>query len=305
MKKMMSVLSLLCAMMLASCASAEVPTTDRAGNAIVVPEKVEKIVCLAPSTSEILSALGETDALIAVDTNTAAQMEETANLPAFDMMTPDCEAIAALEPDVVFISGMSKSKGTNPYQPLIDLGICVIDIPSSSSIAAVEEDIEFVGSVVGKETEAQAVVDTMNNRINEIASLAEGVEEKKTVYFEISPAPYQYSFGQGTFLNEMIELIGAENIFADQDGWIPVSAEQVVAANPDVIITNADYMENAVEEIETREGWNEVNAVKNAEVYLIGANVSSQPCQNIVDALTEIAMDVYPEIYMQYYYENK
>ena len=56
------------------------------------------------------------------------------------------------------------------------------------------------------------------------------------------------------FLNEMIELIGATNIFADQDGWIPVSAEQVVAANPDVIITNADYMEGAVAEIEAREG---------------------------------------------------
>ncbi|MEE0299712.1 MAG: ABC transporter substrate-binding protein, partial [Christensenellales bacterium] len=110
-------------------------------------------------------------------------------------------------------------------------------------------------------------------------------------------APYQYSFGQGTFLNEMIELIGATNIFADQDGWIPVSAEQVVAANPDVIITNADYMEGAVAEIEAREGWAEVAAVKNHEVYLIGANVTSQPCQNIVDALMEIAADVYPEVY--------
>ena len=199
MKKMLSVLFVLCAMMLAVCASAETPATDRAGNAIAVPENVEKIVCLAPSTSEILDALGETANLIAVDTNTAAQMEEVAGLPTFDMMTPDCEAIAALEPDVVFISGMSKSKGTNPYQPLIDLGVCVIDIPSSSSIAAVEEDIEFVGSVVGKETEAQAVVEEMNGRINEIAALAEGIEEKKSVYFEISPAPYQYSFGQGTF----------------------------------------------------------------------------------------------------------
>ena len=183
MKKLMSVLFVLCAMMLAVCASAEAPVMDRAGNAIAVPEKVEKIICLAPSTSEILDALGETGALIAVDTNTAAQMEEVAGLPTFDMMTPDCEAIAALEPDVVFISGMSKAKGTNPYQPLLDLGVCVIDIPSSSSIAAVEEDIEFVGSVVGKETEAQAVVEAMNGKINEIAALAEGIEEKKSVYF--------------------------------------------------------------------------------------------------------------------------
>ena len=56
-------------------------------------------------------------------------------------------------------------------------------------------------------------------------------------------------------------------------------------------------MEGAVAEIEAREGWAEVAAVKNHEVYLIGANVSSQPCQNIVDALMEIAADVYPEVY--------
>lgn len=47
MKKLMSVLFVLCAMMLAVCASAEAPAMDRAGNAIAVPEKVEKIICLA------------------------------------------------------------------------------------------------------------------------------------------------------------------------------------------------------------------------------------------------------------------
>ena len=51
MKKLMSVLLVLCAMMLAVCASAETPVMDRAGNAIAVPEKVEKIICLAPSSA--------------------------------------------------------------------------------------------------------------------------------------------------------------------------------------------------------------------------------------------------------------
>ena len=64
-------------------------------------------------------------------------------------------------------------------------------------------------------------------------------------------------------------------------------------------VLECDYCGSAytVAEIEAREGWAEVAAVKNHEVYLIGANVTSQPCQNIVDALVEIAADVYPEVY--------
>ena len=53
----------------------------------------------------------------------------------------------------------------------------------------------------------------MKSQINEIAEKAKNIKDKKKVYFEIGPAPNLYSFGNSTFLNEMIELIGAENIF--------------------------------------------------------------------------------------------
>ena len=149
MKRKTLALLVLAALMLAACALAEKPDTDRAGNPIALPDTVERIVCLAPSTAEILEGLGMADCLVAVDTNTAAQMESAQALPAFDMMAPDCEAIAALAPDVVFTSGMAYISG-DPYQALIDLGIAVVDIPSSSSIAAIEEDIAFIGDVVDR-----------------------------------------------------------------------------------------------------------------------------------------------------------
>ena len=137
----------------------------------------------------------------------------------------------------------------------------------------------------------------MKSKVSEIKAIGEKIEEKKTVYFEISPAPNLYSFGNSTFLNEMIEVVGAKNIFSDEEGWISPTAESVINANPDVIITNASYMENPTEEIKSRDAWENITAIKNNAVYLVDKNASSRPSQNAIKALEEIAKAVYPEYY--------
>lgn len=278
---------------------AEKPTKDRSGAEIALPDTVEDIVVLAPSIAETLMDLGYAENIVAIDTQTQAYAYEdlSADLPAFDMMAPDTEQLAALEPDVVFVSGMTDIGGTDPYADLKELGICVVDIPSSTSIDAIKEDILFIAQCVGKADEGQKIVDDLTAEIEEIAEIGKTITDKKTVYFEIAAAPYAYSFGSNTFLNEMIELIGAENLLADQEGWLSVETESVVAANPDVIMTNVNYVEDAVGEIKSREGWGEVSAVKNNEVYYIDNQSSSLPNENIVKALKEMAVAIYPDVY--------
>lgn len=278
---------------------AEKPTKDRSGAEIALPDTVEDIVVLAPSIAETLMNLGYAENIVAIDTQTQAYAYEnlSADLPAFDMMAPDTEQLAALEPDVVFISGMTDIGGTDPYADLKELGICVVNIPSSTSIDAIKEDILFISQCVGKADEGQKIVDDLTAEIEEIAEIGKTITDKKTVYFEIAAAPYAYSFGSNTFLNEMIELIGAENLLADQEGWLSVETESVVAANPDVIMTNVNYVEDAVGEIKSREGWGEVSAVKNNEVYYIDNQSSSLPNENIVKALKEMAVAIYPDVY--------
>lgn len=278
---------------------AEKPTKDRSGAEIALPDTVENVVVLAPSIAETLMDLGYAENIVAIDTQTQAYAYEelSADLPAFDMMAPDTEQLAALEPDVVFVSGMTDIGGTDPYADLKELGICVVDIPSSTSIDAIKEDILFIAQCVGKADEGQKIVDDLTAEIEEIAEIGKTITDKKTVYFEIAAAPYAYSFGSNTFLNEMIELIGAENLLADQEGWLSVETESVVAANPDVIMTNVNYVEDAVGEIKSREGWGEVSAVKNNEVYYIDNQSSSLPNENIVKALKEMAVAIYPDVY--------
>lgn len=273
------------------------PTKDRAGNEIVVPENIETIVSLAPSITQVIEDLGEKDKLVAVDSASPTYVEGIDDLAQVDISSPDMETLLALEPDVVFASGLIFSGSENPFQVLTDAGICVIQIPTSESLGAMKEDIQFIADSLNRSEEGTAIVSEMQREIDKISAIGDSVTKQKTVLFEISALPDIYSFGSGVFLNEMIEIIGAKNVLADQIGWLPVTEEAAVGANPDVILTNVNYIENPVEEILSRSGWQSVTAVENKAVAYIDNGSSSIPNHHIVKALREIAKAVYPEAY--------
>ena len=274
-------------------------TMDRAGAPVTLPAKVERIISMAPSTTEVLIDLGIADKIIAADTNTKKDGLLKQDIPYFDMMKPDAEKLIALKPDVVFISGMSNAKGNTPFSPLIDAGICVINIPSSSSIEAIYLDIAYIAAAVKQEGKGAKIIANMKKEIEAVRKKGAAIsqDKKKTVYFEIGAAPHMYSLGTGTFINEMIEIIGAQNILADQKSWIAVSDEMVLAKDPDVILTNVSYIPNPIDEIMARAGWASLKAVKGKKVFGIDTNSSSRPNHNIIKALKEMAKAVYPEIY--------
>lgn len=281
----------------ATQAPPSLPTEDPSGASIDLPEKVESIVVLAPSIAETLVALGLQDKIVGYDTQSVGLDGLPGDVPTFDIQNPDVEQLVALAPDVLLVSSLSLYDQEAPYQPLIEAGICVICIPTSQSIEGVKSDIRFLSAAFQADAAGTALLDELDKQLKELADIAASVpeEERKSVYFEISAAPYLYSTGGGTYLNEMIELVGGVNVLADQDGWISVEGEAVVAANPDVIFTNVNYIDNPVEEILSRDGWAGVAAVANQQVYSIDNMASSLPNQNIVVALRQMLEALYPD----------
>ena len=299
-KKLLSVL--LCLVMLFTVAcnngTKEETVTDREGNEVTIPTNIEKIVSTAPSNTEILTALGMGDKIVCMDTYSEGIEGVKEDVVKMDFTAPDAEEIIGLEPDIIIASGYNKAGSSDdPFKSLSDAGIPVVYIPSSESIEGIYKDIEFVASIVNQEDKGKEIVDGMKSDIEEISTIGKTIKDKKKVYLEIGPAPTLYSVGKSTFLNEMIEIIGAENIFAKENSWISPSEESVIDANPDVILTTVNYVENPTEEIKSREGWEHINAVKNNQVYYIDSNSASRPTQNIIKALKEIAKATYPDKY--------
>ena len=280
-----------------SAPAAEKPTTDPSGAEVNIPDEIGSVVVLAPSIAETLVALGCGDLIVGYDAQSVGLAGLPADVPTFDMMQPDMEQLAALKPDVLFVSNMTLYDQTNPYQQLIDLGVCVLCVPTANSIAAIQEDIAFIAAAMGKTAEGDTLIADMQAELDRIAAIGATVTDKKSVYFEIGAAPSMYSFGSGVFLNEMIELIGAENVLADQEGWLAVEAETIVAADPDVIVTNVNYIDDPVAEILGRSGWEGMSAVKDQQVFYIDNMASSLSNHNIVKALDQMAKAVYPDLF--------
>ena len=148
-------------------------------------------------------------------------------------------------------------------------GIAVA-VSASDSIADVYQSIALIGAVTGRDAEAEALITDMQAAF---AAMQE-TPLSGSVYFEVSPLEYGlWTAGQGTFLQEIADILGLQNIFADLDGWAQISEEQVLSRNPDTIVTmTADYgMEpSPTDEILFRTGWETVSAVQNSAVYYVG-----------------------------------
>ena len=284
----------------ASSETAGKPSKDRSGNEITVPDTINAIISLSPAETEMLSDLGLSDKIIACDTYSPQYVKDLPDgIPQFDMMSPDCEKIVSLKPDIVFTSGVSSSDGSDAFASVRKAGVCVTDIPSSSSISGIQDDIKFVASCVGEDEKGEKVVSDMQASIDEIAAIGKTipVEKQKTVLFEISGSPSIYSVGKDTYIDEMISLIGANNILGDQESWISVTDEDAVAKNPDVILTGTDAEKDPVSSILALKGRENVNAVKNTEVYYIDNASVMMPSEDIVKALAQMAKAVYPDEY--------
>ena len=268
------------------------PTKDRSGKEITLPKEATKIISLVPSTTEVIEDLGKTDQLIAVDTQSSTMMTDLKKLPQMDMMAVDAEKLIALKPQIVYVNDINLASSESVWKQVEDAGITVVNIPTSTSIKAIKEDVQFIADSLSEHEKGQKLIKTMDQEIDEVAKIGKTIKKPKTVLFEVAALPDIYSFGNGTFLNEMIETIGAKNVLANEKGWLPVTEEAAIAAKPEVILTNVNYMKDPAKEILARKNWENVPAVQNKEVFEID-NMSS----HITKALKQMAKAVYPEEY--------
>lgn len=262
------------------------------------PTVINRIISTAPSNTEIIIGLGLADRIIAADKYSMEISGLPPDIAEIDFFYPDPEAIIGLDPDIIITSEHNVyGAGDDPFKLLKEMGIAAVYLPTSSSIADICRDIENVAAALGAVEKGNELIRTMKEQIDSVAARGNSITEKKSVYLEISPAPNMVSMGRETFLGEMIELIGAQNIFADKTGWIAPGAEAVLERNPDVILTNVNFIDDPVGEIKGRDGFNTIKAVRSGAVYYIDTDSSSRPSQHIIFALKQIAHAVYPEHY--------
>lgn len=255
-----------------------------------------RLISTAADITELLDGLLLSESIVAADSYSLGIGNVDPEVCTLDYTNPDVETIISLEPDVVFVSGSSTDGTVDPYSALSDAGVNVVYIPTAESISGIIDNIELIAENTGAEDKAEELTSSIDEAVADAKARAESLGgEKVSVYFEISAAPWFYSFGSNTYLDEIISICGGENIYSEETGWISNTEESILAANPQVILTNVMYDGYDYNEIYSREGWEAIDAVVNHRVYSIDANASSRGSQNIVKAIQEISLAIIPD----------
>lgn len=268
---------------------------DATGKDITLEAPPEKIVSLIPSNTEILFGLGLNNEIVGVTDNDDYPPEVTKK-EKVGGMDYNIEKIIALTPDIVFAhaSGMGYSKGA--IEQLEAAGVKVFVVADAKNFNETYTTIEQLGRATGKLEEAKKIVANMKAKVKEVETKLDGVEAKK-VFVESSDEPEIYTAGKGTFMNEMLEMIHAENVAADSNSWYKIDAEQIIAKNPDVIVVAYNYVPNILTKIPQRAGFETISAVKNKAIVQVDENITSRQGPRLADGLEELAKAVYPEAF--------
>ena len=267
-------------------------------NKITLNGTISRIVSTAPSNTEIITDLGQAFKLVAIDRHSANVSGIPEGIVQLDFFYPDAEVIMNLKPDIIIASGHNVTgSGEDPFRLLRETGIAVAYISMSKSIDDIYGDITLIADLLQVPEKGEEVIHLMKAQIEEIANKTAHIETKKTVYFEISAAPEMMTFGKGSFINDMVSVIGARNIFENDNWLVQPGAESIINRNPDVILTNVNYIDDPIAEIKNRHGFNYINAVKNNRVYQIDTDSSVRHSARIVVALRQMSQAVYPELY--------
>lgn len=265
-------------------ADSSVTVTDMTGKEITLDAPATKVVALTASDCEILYAIGAGDTLVGRGEYCDYPAEVADVTSVQSGADTNIEQVIALEPQVVIMSTMAQTE--EQVAQLENAGIKVV-VSDAQDIAGVYTAIGMIGTLVGHEEEAAAVTDNMKATFDKVAADAAASGKGGTVYFEVSPLQYGlWTAGTGTFMNEVADMLGLTNIFADLSGWAEVSEEQVIERNPDYIVTITMYYGEGPtpeDEIMSRAGWEDVTAVKNGAILDLQNNELSRPGPRLAD----------------------
>lgn len=278
----------------ASDSSYPLTLTDQMGREVTIEALPERIVSLAPSNTEILFALGLEDKIVGVTDYCDYPEAATTKDKIGGYSEPNIEKIISLKPDLILATDIHEK----PVEELKKLGVpsVVIEPEDFDEVLA---SIEIIGKATGQHNKAMALVNDLNARVKKVEEMVTKIptDQRPKVLYELWHTPITTA-GPGTFVDDIIQRAGGENIAKDANKEYPqYSQEMIIAKNPDIIIfSHHGTTGDSIEDILQRPGWNSINAVKNNRVFYVDENLVQRATPRLVDGLEQFVKIIHPEL---------
>lgn len=260
-----------------------------------------RIITIAPNAAEIICSLGACDSIVGVSEYCVFPPELKKRTKIGGFINPDLERIVALQPDLIVLRGQNDS-----IEKLCrEMNIAIYQDLTDKTLSGIETCIMDLGRLLNKETRASSLVQQFRDSLDAIRSRV-AHRSRPRVFLTIFRSPDKLSniltSGNGTFLHEMIEIAGGENIFGHIDMAYPqITPESILARQPDVIIELRPG-ENMTHELKEKlyRQWSRlgsVPAVTNKKIYFITDDHAQIPSPRYVKIIEKISRLLHPESY--------
>ncbi len=270
-----------------------VTLTDDEGTEVTIPVEPRKIVSLTPDTTETLFAIGAGYRVVGKVEDIASYPPEASDVPVVATFAGvDVEAIVDLEADLVVSAGSGLTQGAAVEQ-LRRAGIPVL-VSYPTTIEGGLASIRRIGQAVGLGAEAAALADTIDADLDELSTLAASAATKPRVFYEIDVTGGIFTPPAESIYGEMFRLAGGEPISGDAN--YSISLEELVNADPEVILLGDAAYGVTPEQVAAREGWEGMTAVKEGRIVAVDDVVVTRPGPRLAEGLRGLVAAIHPEL---------
>ena len=242
-----------------------------------------RIVSLSPNVTETLYALGAGETLVG-RSDYCNYPEQVTALPSVGTLyNPSLETLLSLEPTVAISSAFVPEDFLSSVERA---GIEVVQLDTQQTFQGTYGLIRKISEVVGKQSEAELMILSMQNTVREVVSSYKN-ETKPSVYMVIDFGGFDATATGDTFLGEMIELAGATNVAKDARNWT-YSKELLMEADPEILLLNPRWGESGeatIQEFRTTKPYSDLSG----EIIVFDADSTSRQGPRSADALKALA----------------
>lgn len=245
-----------------------------------------RIVSLNPATTELLVALGAANRLVG---RTSWDLYTPAVRRARDLgngIRPNVEAVLETRPDLVILYGSEDN--VMAARRFRDAGVATLSL-KLDRIGQLERAALLVGASVGQEDRARVVVDSVMRTLDSVRAAVAG-KPRPRAFWHVWDAPI-ITIGRGSFLHELLEIAGGENVYADISSPSPrVELEDIARRDPAVMLAGPVGARRIREE----QRWRAVRAVRNGRVLVVDTNLVARPSVRLGEAAVSLARLLHP-----------
>jgi iron complex transport system substrate-binding protein len=268
-----------------------VEITDDLGRTVTLAQPAKRIISLYGAFAEMLYAVGAGPGIIA-RTQADAFPAEILKLPSVGThMKPNFEMIIGFKPDLV-IQSASRREEMPDMERITRAGIQVA-VFSPRTFEDIFSTMNRLGILTGRESEAEAAVVQMKQRLEQVHARLAGVEKRRRVFFEVRAEPLTGA-GRGSIVQRILTEAGAENILQGDRAIVQYNLEALLLDDPDVYVMQRGPMNRNPVEPGKRTHFDRLRCVKEGKVIFVDEFIYSRPGPRCVDAVEQLAAALYP-----------